>query len=125
MNKYVRTPCTSSKCMVFSKFFQTPCIQWQYKTKFSDIRDFTRVSSFLINMNFILICLQLLINLNSTSDSIGDYIDNLRSYSDSYSVFDVFDVLVVYITILLLNFQLNKCNNLIPLPECLDLRNKK
>ena len=36
-------------------------------------------SSFLVNMNFILICFWLLINLNSTSKSSGDYIDNPRN----------------------------------------------
>ena len=82
------------------------------------------MSSFSVSMNFILICLWLLINLNSTSGSSGDYINNLKSKHVTTAVFsDVADN-VVYI-ILLLNSQLNKCYNLIQLPECLDFRDKK
>ena len=45
------------------------------------------MSLFLVNMNFILICLQLLINLNSTSESSGSYIDNVRSTHVTATVF--------------------------------------
>ena len=75
-------------------------------------------------MNFILICLRLLINLNSTSESSGDCKGNLRRKHVTATVFsDVADN-VVYI-ILLLNSQSNKCYNLIQLPECLNFRDKK
>ena len=69
------------------------------------------MSSFLVNM-FILICIPLLINLNSTSESSGDYIDNLRSkHITATMFFDVADDVVSIM--LLLNSQLNKCYNLI------------
>ena len=48
------------------------------------------MSSFLVNINFILIYLGLVINLNSTSGSNGDYINNLRSKQATATVF--FDV---------------------------------
>ena len=82
------------------------------------------MSSFLVNMNLISACLRLLINLSSPSESSGDYIDDLRGKQVTASLFvDVTDN-VVYI-ILLLNSQLNKCYDLIQLPECLDFRDKK
>ena len=63
------------------------------------------MSSFLINTNFILICSQLLINLNSISESSGDYIDKMRIKHVTTTVFyDVTDD-VVYI-ILLFDSQL-------------------
>ena len=66
------------------------------------------MSSFLVNMNFTLICLWLLINLNSTSESTGDYKDNLRS--KHVTATECLDVAgnVGYI-IPLLNSELNKC----------------
>ena len=74
------------------------------------------MSSFLVNMIFILICPRLLINVNSTSESGSDYIDNLRSkHVTATAFYDVADN-VVYI-ILLLNCQLNKYYNLTQLPE--------
>ena len=45
------------------------------------------MSSFLVNMIFISICLPLLIDLNSTSESSNDYIDNLRSKHVTATVF--------------------------------------
>ena len=82
------------------------------------------MSSFMVNINLISICLRLPINLNTTSESDGDYIDNLRSKHVTATVF--FDVAdnVVYIILLLIS-QLNKCYNLIQLPECLDVRDKR
>ena len=82
------------------------------------------MSSFLVNMNSISICLRLLINLNTTSESDGNYKDNLRSRHVTATVF--FDVAdnVVYIILLLIS-KLNKCYNLIQLPECLDVRDKE
>ena len=57
-------------------------------------------SSSLVDMNFILICFRLLINLNSTSESSGDYIDNLRSqHITAAAFFDVADNVVYNTTV--------------------------
>ena len=56
-----------------------------------------RVSSFLVNMNLILICRRLLINLKSTSESSGDYTDNLRSKHVTATVFFLKSQIMLYI----------------------------
>ena len=59
------------------------------------------MSSFLVNMNFILICLQVLKNLDSTSDYSRNYIDNLRSKHVTATVFLDVEDNAAYIILLL------------------------
>ena len=84
------------------------------------------MSSLLVNINLISICLRLLKNLNTNSERDGDYIDNLRIKHVTATVFCFcFDVAGNVHIILLLNSQLNKSYNLMQLPECFDVRDQK
>ena len=55
------------------------------------------MSSFLVNINLISICLRLLINLNTTSERDDDYIDKLRSKHVTATVFFVLMLQIMYI----------------------------
>ena len=56
--------------------------------------EISRVSSFLVNIVSILICFRLLINLNSTSESSGDHIDNPRSKHVTVTVFLMLQIML-------------------------------